>query len=86
MLESIIKNYTKNITKDDIINFSLKQNIKLTNNEVNIIYDQIKNNINNIIKDTNTELEKIKDKLSNTTYLKIKELIEIYKFKYKDYL
>ena len=86
MLESIVKKYTKNITKENIIEFSLKQNVNLTDYEVDIIYDQIKNNIDNILKNPEDELLKIKDKLSNTTYLKIEELYMFYKNKYQDYL
>lgn len=86
MLESIVKKYTKNITKENIIEFSLKQNVNLTDYEVEIIYDQIKNNIDNILKNPEDELLKIKDKLSNTTYLKIEELYMFYKNKYQDYL
>ena len=86
MLKSIIKKYTKNMTKNDIITFSKKQNTKLKKYEVDIIYDQLKNNIDNILIDVDKELFKIKDKLEYTTYLKIKELISFYKNKYKNYL
>ena len=86
MLESFIKNYTKKITKNDIINFSKKENIELNSDELNIIYDQIHNNIDNLIKNQEKEIEKIKDKLSNTTYLKLLNLVKTYKEKYKDYL
>ena len=80
------KNKEKYITKENIIEFSLKQNVNLTDYEVDIIYDQIKNNIDNILKNPEDELLKIKDKLSNTTYLKIEELYMFYKNKYQDYL
>ena len=86
MLESFIKNYTKKITKNDIINFSKKENIELNSDELNIIYDQIHNNIDNLIKNQEKEIEKIKDKLSNTTYLKLLNLVKTYKEKYKYYL
>ncbi len=86
MLENIIKKYTKNITKNDIIEFALKQNVSLNNDEIDFIYNEIKNNIDYIIKNPKQELIKIKDKLSNTTYLKIKEYYDFYKEKYPDYL
>lgn len=86
MLYNIIKNYTKNLTKDDIIKYSDKNNHHLNINEVNIIYDEIKNNLDNILKYPEYSLDKIKDKLEYTTYLKIQNLIYTYKEKYKDYL
>ena len=86
MLKNMIKKYTKNITKEDIINFSKTQDTNLSKEEVDIIYDQLKNNIDNILEDANLELSKIKDKLEPTTYLKIQELISFYKEKYKNYL
>ena len=86
MLENFIKNYTEKITKQNIINFALKENIKLNETEVEIIYNQIKNNLHNLLIDSDLELEKIKDKLEFTTYLKIKELTSFYKEKFKNYL
>lgn len=86
MLKNMIKNYTKNMTKKDIIKFSKSQNTNLSQTEVDIIYDQLKNNIDNILEDADLELLKIKDKLKPTTYLKIQELIKFYKEKYKNYL
>lgn len=86
MLSNFIINYTKKITKEDIKNFALSQKVQLKDYETEIIYDQIKNNINNLISNTDYEISKIKDKLEYTTYLKIQELIQFYKNKYKDYL
>ena len=86
MLSNFVINYTKKITKDDINNFALSQNVELKDYETEVIYDQIKNNIQNLINNTDYEISKIKDKLEHTTYLKIQELISFYKNKYKDYL
>ena len=86
MLKNMIKKYTKNITKEDIINFSKTQDTNLSKEEIDIIYNQLKNNIDNILEDVDLELSKIKDKLEPTTYLKIQELISFYKEKYKNYL
>ena len=86
MLNSLIKKYTQNITKTDIKEFALKNNHKLNTNEIDIIYNEIHNNIDNLINNTEHEINKIKDKLEPTTYLKINELIKFYKEKYIDYL
>ena len=86
MLNSLIKKYTQNITKTDIKEFALKNNHELNTNEIDIIYNEIHNNIDNLINNTKYEINKIKDKLEPTTYLKINELIKFYKEKYTDYL
>ena len=43
MYENIIKNYVDKLTKEDIINYSKKEDIFLNDNEINVIYDEIKN-------------------------------------------
>ena len=82
MLYNIIKNYTKNITKEDIIKFSKINNHELKEYEVDLIYNEIKNNIDDILYNTDLVISKIKDKLEQTTYLKLLDLKE----KYKNYL
>lgn len=86
MLNSLIKKYTQNITKNDIELFALNNNHSLNEQELSVIYDEIHYNIDNLINNTDSEINKIKDKLESTTYLKIIELINFYKEKYKDYL
>lgn len=86
MLNSLIKKYTQNITKNDIESFALNNNHSLNEQELSVIYDQIHYNIDSLINNTDYEIDKIKDKLESTTYLKIIELINFYKEKYKDYL
>ena len=43
MYENIIKNYVDKLTKEDIINYSKKEDIFLIVNEINVIYIYIKN-------------------------------------------
>ncbi|MBP3766352.1 MAG: hypothetical protein J6G98_04150 [Bacilli bacterium] len=86
MLVNIIKKYTQNITKYDINKYALSNNHKLKDREIDIIYSELHNNIDSLINNTDYEINKIKDKLEPTTYLKIIELINFYKEKYKDYL
>jgi hypothetical protein len=43
MNKLIILNYINKLKKEDIYNFSLKENIELNDNELDIIYDYIKN-------------------------------------------
>lgn len=78
MKEKIIKSYIKSISKDDIMNYAKKNNINLTNKELDIIYFEIKNNYNAIINNPNEALYNIKSKVSSNTYDKLYELYTIY--------
>lgn len=42
MYYNLIKSYVDKLTKEDIRDFSLKQGINLTDNEINVIYRYIK--------------------------------------------
>ena len=79
MNKALILNYLKNINKDDIINFSIKQGIYLDNKDFDIIYDYIKNKSNDIIDNPVKIINEIKDKVSNKVYDKIIILYEKYK-------
>lgn len=78
--KSIIINYIENIKKEDIFNYGMKQGIKLDNNEINIIYDYINNRYDDIINNTCNVLLEVKNKLSISTYNKLLELYDKYKY------
>lgn len=78
MKEKIIKSYVKQLTKDDIIKFAKKNDIILTNDELNLIYQAIKNDYDNILANPELALKNAKDKLNSNTYNKIYELYTIY--------
>ena len=87
MIEKLIEKYVSKIDKKDIIKFAEENNVTLNQNEVDLIYDNIKLHWKQIIfNDHNIVLEKIKNKISSSTYRKIEELIVLYKEKYKNYL
>ena len=87
MIEKLIEKYVSNIDKKDIIKFAEENNVTLNQNEVDLIYDNIKLHWKQIIfNDHNIVLEKIKNKINSSTYRKIEELIVLYKEKYKNYL
>ena len=77
--KSVIINYIKNIKKEDIFNYGIKQGIKLNNNEIDIIYDYINNRYNDIINNTDSVLLEVKNKLNVKTYNKLLELYDKYK-------
>ena len=82
MNKLLIYKYIERIKKEDIANYSLSQNINLTTNELDIIYDYIKNKTNEILNNPLHLIDEIKDKVSINVYNKIVELYD----KYKDYI
>ena len=82
-MNNLIKKYVSNLTKQDIYDFAFKEDIKITNNEVNIIYEAIKNNTDILLsKDALTFISRFKSVLSDEVYSKIIEKFE----KYKDFI
>ena len=78
MKEFIIKSYIKNLTKKDIVNYGIKNNIYLTDYELDYIYNNIKNNYEYILSNPTMYLNEIKNNVSITTYNKIYELYTTY--------
>ncbi len=78
----IISKYINKLAKDDINKFALSQNIKLTNDELNIIYNHIKNDYQTFLtKDPNIILNQVKTEVREEVYNKIIELYNQYKDK-----
>lgn len=86
MFKNVILNYASKITKTDIDNFAKNNNVELKNYEIDVIYNEVKNNVANWLENTDEALKKIKDKLEQQTYLEIKKLVIFYKEKYQNYL
>ena len=63
-----IYEYINKLSLDDINKFSLNQGITLSNKELNIIYDYIKNRYKDIFNDPIKIINEIKDKVSNPVY------------------
>ena len=81
MNKLIIVNYIKKLTKNDIINFCYRNNIPITDNELDIIYYYIKNRYNDFFDGHHQELlDEIKYKVKSATYNKILELYDKYKY------
>ena len=78
----IIKKYIDKLTKQDIINYTYKQNIELSPNEIDIIYYYIKNKYNEFLNgnDQNILIE-LKQKVSPKTYHILKDYYNTYKNK-----
>ena len=85
MNQVLIEKYINKLTIKDIKEYAKKQNILLTNNEDEIIYDFIKKNYKDLINNEYNEdfLRELKCKLSFDTYEKIKNLYKEAKEKIK---
>ena len=82
MNKLIILEYINRLTKEDISIFGLNQGIKLTNNELDTIYDYIKNDNQRILNNPIEVINEVKDKVSYKVYEKLLELYD----KYKDFI
>lgn len=78
MKEKIIKMYIDKLTKQDIINYINKNKLSVTNNEIDLIYDSVKQDYIIILNNPINYLNNIKDKLSISTYNKLLELYTKY--------
>ena len=75
MNKNIIKMYAYKITKDDIVNFARKENVNITENETNIIFNAIKNDIDTLLSEIAIiYLESYKGKISDNLYKKLEDL------------
>ena len=87
MYELIIKNYIKNLTKNDIIYFALLNNINLNDNELDYVYHTLKCNYKILLSDKyECILNEGKNYLTSENYEKICNLFIDYRNKFKDYL
>lgn len=83
MKEIFIKKYVDILTKEDILKFASLNDVKLSSNEVDIIYNAIKNEWKTIVfDDYKIILNKYKNNFSVEKLKKIEELILLYKNKF----
>lgn len=78
----LISEYVNRMQKQDVNNFALKQGITLDNEELDIIYNYIKNNYKTLIYgNPKVILEEIKYQVKSLTYNKIENLYMQFKDK-----
>ena len=78
----LISEYVNRMQKQDVNNFALKQGITLDNEELDIIYNYIKNNYKTLIYgNPKVTLEEIKYQVKPLTYNKIENLYMQFKDK-----
>lgn len=78
MIEKIIHSYVSKLTKEDILNFAYHNNIVLNNEEVDIIYTEIKNNWRQLLSNPIPIFERVKSQVSPTTYQNIIYFYDLY--------
>ena len=83
-MKSLIKNYIDLLTVDKLKEFSIKNDINLTNTELEYLLNLAKNNYEDILKDDTKYLEELKNNINE--HQKVKDLYLDYKCRYKGYL
>ena len=78
MIEKIIHSYVNKLTKEDILNFAYYNNIVLNNEEVDIIYTEIKNNWRQLLSNPTPIFERVKSQVSPSTYQNIIYFYDLY--------
>lgn len=79
-MKNIIESFINNMTKEDIIKFAEKNNLYISDHELNFIYSFIKNNHKTVLANPKSfDITLYKNELSNENYLFIKNLIDKYK-------
>ena len=86
-MNKLIENYITKINKNDINNFALKNNITLTNKEIDILYLYLKKEWKNLLYgNKENTINKIKKSLNNETFEKCNKLFDFYLNKYQSFL
>lgn len=76
-----------NLSKETVNNFALKNNIELSNEELDFTYDFVKKNWKTVLSNHGIfDLEKYKEKFSSENFPKVQKLLKESLFKYHDYL
>lgn len=84
MYYNLIKKYVLQLTKNDIYNYALKQDISLKENEIDIIYKNIKEHWEELYNNNGDRVfENIKKEVRSDIYEKI---INLYKENYHNFL
>ncbi len=83
----IIERYMNLLTKEDVQKFAIKNNVNLSEEELEFTYLFVKKNWRNILGNPNGfQLERYKDKFTEENFQKINRLIHEYRIKYQSFL
>ena len=78
----LVKNYVEKMTKDDCMGFALKNNVLLSESELDFVYNFIKKNYNELLANPDIDLSRFKSNFTEENYLKIDKLLKELKQKY----
>ena len=83
----IIERYIQKLTKDDINSFAIKNNINLSEEELDFSYIFVKKNYKEVLGNPDLLiLDRYKEKFSEENFNKIKKLFIAYRNKYQMFL
>lgn len=87
MIENLIKEHINKLTISDVKLFAKDNNIYLSDEEANNIYDIVKRNWKELVYgDSNGVFESNRFKVEDKNYDRIKELFDLFKKKYQRFL
>ena len=78
MNKILIYEYINRLKREDIVKFCNIKGINVTENEIDVVYDYIKNDYKRFFNSPNIVLEEVKSKVSDNAYRIIMELYEKY--------
>lgn len=79
---NLIKIYINNLTKEESDRFLKNNDIFLSNDELEYLYNKVRNNYEDIIKEDKNILEDIENNIDKDNYNKLYMLFKEYKKKY----
>lgn len=85
-MKGLIKNYIDKLTIDNLNEFAVRNDINLSNSELEYLLNLVKNNFEDILINEDKYLVLVEKNINSTSFIKVKELYLYYKNKYKDYL
>ncbi len=85
-MKGLIQNYIEQLSKNQLNEFAIKNDIHLNDQELDYLLNLIKNNWQDILKDETKYLETLKSKINEQEFIKINNLFTYYKKRYKGYL
>lgn len=78
----LVKNYVAKMTREDVVKFSTKKGIILSESEVDFVYRFVKKNYEALYANPNIDLTKYKCHFSEENFTKLMKLVSEYKSKY----
>lgn len=78
----LVKNYVSKMTREDVVKFSTKKGIILSESEVDFVYRFVKKNYEALYANPNIDLTKYKSHFSEENFTKLMKLVSEYKSKY----